>query len=209
MLGPHFPGRQVLGLSRESKTRARPRMRSKLHRVLPELEPMQRRRLFAAMVWAISTGGNWEVAGNWVNEANSDDHHVPTATDDAVTALWAAGIRSRAPTGGSPQPSRRRPRPRHEKHVDPRGSAHSKETYGSSSSARIAAIRSPSDSRDGCAMSLEIQNASPAALLANRGRLAGTRRGNRAASPRQRLHLRADCTPILSLPSQKRVARCQ
>ncbi|MFI5456981.1 MAG: hypothetical protein ACHRXM_16165 [Isosphaerales bacterium] len=45
---------------------------------------MQRRRLCAAMVWAISTGGNWEVAGNWVNEANSADHHVPNSSDNAV-----------------------------------------------------------------------------------------------------------------------------
>ncbi len=36
------------------------------------------------MVWAISTGGTWDVAGNWVNEANPADHHVPNSSDNAV-----------------------------------------------------------------------------------------------------------------------------
>jgi hypothetical protein len=43
------------------------------------------------MVWAISTGGNWDVAGNWVNGANSADHHIPTATDVAVIRNLGSG----------------------------------------------------------------------------------------------------------------------
>jgi hypothetical protein len=46
MLGPRFPGRQVLGSWREAKRRARRRLRSKLQFCLSQLEPMERRRLF-------------------------------------------------------------------------------------------------------------------------------------------------------------------
>ena len=84
MLGPRFPGRRLLGSRREAKSRARWRIRRKLQFFFPELEAMERRRLFATMVWDISTGGNWNVAGDWVNQANPADHHVPNSSDNAV-----------------------------------------------------------------------------------------------------------------------------
>ncbi|MGO9468528.1 MAG: malectin domain-containing carbohydrate-binding protein, partial [Isosphaeraceae bacterium] len=39
--------------------------------------------MLATMLWANSAGGDWDVAANWVNSANSSDHHVPLSTDDA------------------------------------------------------------------------------------------------------------------------------
>ncbi len=91
MLGPRFPGRQVLGLSSEVKKRKRRQLSKKLRVLLPQFEQMEPRRLFATMVWAISTGGNWDVADNWVNQADPTDHHIPTATDDAMIPALGSG----------------------------------------------------------------------------------------------------------------------
>ncbi len=91
MLDPHFVGRHVLGLSPEVKKRERRQHYKKLRVFLPRFEEMEIRQLLATMVWAISTGGNWNAAGNWVNQANSADHHVPTATDDAVIPALGSG----------------------------------------------------------------------------------------------------------------------
>jgi hypothetical protein len=100
MLGPRFHGRQVLGLSLELKRRARRQVRSNLNRFLPPLEAMKRRSLFATWVWAISTGGDWDVAGNGVNQANPAEHHIQTASDDAVIPAPGSG-NSMTRTGGT------------------------------------------------------------------------------------------------------------
>ncbi len=34
------------------------------------------------MVWTNGAGGDWDTASNWVNSANSSDHHVPIASDN-------------------------------------------------------------------------------------------------------------------------------
>ena len=44
---------------------------------------MEDRTLLATMLWANSAGGDWDTASNWVNSANSSDHHVPTSSDNA------------------------------------------------------------------------------------------------------------------------------
>jgi hypothetical protein len=44
---------------------------------------MEARTLLATMVWTNAAGGDWDVTNNWVNAANSSDHHVPTSSDDA------------------------------------------------------------------------------------------------------------------------------
>ena len=36
------------------------------------------------MIWTNAAGGDWDTAGNWVNAANSSDHHVPTDYDNAL-----------------------------------------------------------------------------------------------------------------------------
>ena len=43
------------------------------------------------------SGGDWDVASNWVNQANSADHHVPTSSDDAE--INYTGSRSLSPPG--------------------------------------------------------------------------------------------------------------
>jgi hypothetical protein len=35
------------------------------------------------MLWTDASGGDWDVAGNWVNMSDASDHHVPTSSDDA------------------------------------------------------------------------------------------------------------------------------
>jgi len=51
---------------------------------------MEDRTLLASMLWANAAGGDWDVASNWVDQSNSNDHHVPTASDDAL--IDQAGI---------------------------------------------------------------------------------------------------------------------
>ena len=48
---------------------------------------MEDRTLLATMLWSNAAGGDWGLASNWVNSANATDHHVPTASDDAVIDL--------------------------------------------------------------------------------------------------------------------------
>ena len=50
----------------------------------PWIEGLEVRVVLSTMTWDISSGGNWNVAANWVNTANPADHHVPTTADDAV-----------------------------------------------------------------------------------------------------------------------------
>ncbi|MFI5453930.1 MAG: Ig-like domain-containing protein [Isosphaerales bacterium] len=45
---------------------------------------MESRTLLSTMDFTNLAGGLWGVAANWVNVANSNDHHVPNISDDAV-----------------------------------------------------------------------------------------------------------------------------
>src|ERR1700733_5734411 len=62
------------------------------HGLLPVWELLEERRLLATMNWAISSGGDWDVASNWVNSTNPSDHHVPTASDTAVIGALGSGV---------------------------------------------------------------------------------------------------------------------
>jgi RHS repeat-associated protein len=46
-------------------------------------EPLEERRMLSTLRWTNPAGGDWDTASNWVNTANPNDHHVPTAADDA------------------------------------------------------------------------------------------------------------------------------
>ncbi len=69
--------------------RSSPRTSSSVHRrkprhdFRPALSSLEDRTLLATMIWTNCTGGDWDVASNWVNSANPSDEHVPTASDDA------------------------------------------------------------------------------------------------------------------------------
>jgi hypothetical protein len=46
---------------------------------------LEERTLLSTDLWIGAAGDNsWDTAANWVNAADSTDHHVPTASDDAV-----------------------------------------------------------------------------------------------------------------------------
>ena len=65
---------------------------------LPIWETMEERTLLSTMIWTNSSGGNWDTASNWVNQGNSADHHVPTASDDAVLDLTGITVTHSAGT---------------------------------------------------------------------------------------------------------------
>ena len=58
---------------------------------------MEDRTMLSTMLWANSSGGVWDVASNWVNQANPADQHVPTSSDDAeidysgITVTFSSG----------------------------------------------------------------------------------------------------------------------
>jgi RHS repeat-associated protein len=58
------------------KTRDRRRYRT-------TLEPLEDRLMLSTLRWTNPAGGDWDTASNWVNTADPNDHHVPTASDDA------------------------------------------------------------------------------------------------------------------------------
>jgi hypothetical protein len=60
---------------------------------------MEDRTLLATLLWANTSGGDWDTAANWVNQADPSDHHVPTAADDAL--IDTAGITITLTTGNS------------------------------------------------------------------------------------------------------------
>jgi hypothetical protein len=66
------------------------RIRAK--RLLLTMEPLEDRTLLATMSWNIASGGDWDVAGNWVNTSNPSDHHAPTAADDAVISVSGISV---------------------------------------------------------------------------------------------------------------------
>src|SRR5205814_4873675 len=77
-------GRAPASPARRSKGLRRRRVgRQELRALRPRLELMEDRTLMATMVWNITGGGDWNVDANWVNSANSLDHHVPISADDA------------------------------------------------------------------------------------------------------------------------------
>ena len=86
MVDSGSPGRQTIGFrgrSRKGRWGKAPRRRKPVKGFLPGYEVMEERRLLATMIWANATGGDWDTASNWVNQSDSSDHHVPTATDAA------------------------------------------------------------------------------------------------------------------------------
>ena len=91
MLGPRFPGRQVRGLwlkGKETRSPANPQQATSLPPSIgaDKAAKVVRHHGLGDLNW-----GNWDVAANWVNEANSGHRHVPTATDDAVIPALASG----------------------------------------------------------------------------------------------------------------------
>src|SRR5271157_2888988 len=62
-------------------------VRGKLWALWPSCERMEDRILLASMLWTNAAGGDWDLASNWVNSANSTDHHVPVSSDDAAINL--------------------------------------------------------------------------------------------------------------------------
>jgi hypothetical protein len=48
------------------------------------MEALEGRTLLATMVWNSASGGDWNTASNWVDQANPADQHVPTSADDAL-----------------------------------------------------------------------------------------------------------------------------
>ncbi len=117
MLGPRFPGRQVLGSPLESKKRTRQRISTatnpqpdclSLQSARREKKPsvskpesngsppagasnMEQRQLLAPTCWATSTEGNWGIAGTWANQANLREYHMARATDDTETPVLTGG----------------------------------------------------------------------------------------------------------------------
>ena len=57
----------------------------------PSIEGLEDRTLLATMLWNLTTGGDWDVDNNWVNQNNSSDHHIPTSSDTATINLTSAG----------------------------------------------------------------------------------------------------------------------
>src|SRR5271157_847894 len=98
MSKPRSAGRQFLGSSRQpQRSLPHPRRRKRIRVFLPNWERMEDRTMLSTMLWANPASGNWDVASNWVNQANPADHHVPIASDDAeinvsgITVTHSAG----------------------------------------------------------------------------------------------------------------------
>ncbi len=117
MLGPRFPGRQVLGSPLESKKRTRQRISTatkpqpdclSLQSARREKKPsvskpesngsppagasrLEQRPLRATRCWATSTEGNWGIPGAWENQEILSEYHMATAPDDTETPVLAGG----------------------------------------------------------------------------------------------------------------------
>ena len=85
-----FSPKVVHSQTRKSRKELRKADCCKFRAFRPRWEAMEDRTLMATMLWANPAGGDWDVIGNWVNSANSSDHHVPTSADDAQ--INVAGI---------------------------------------------------------------------------------------------------------------------
>ncbi len=98
MSKPRSALRQFLASSRQPQNAIlRPPRRQRFRGFLPIWERMEERTLLATMIWANPLGGVWDVASNWVNQANPANQHVPTASDDAeiddtgITVTFSSG----------------------------------------------------------------------------------------------------------------------
>ena len=70
----------------------RSRRRHQRRAYCPMLEVCEDRTLLASMLWTNVSGGDWDLASNWVNSGDSTDHHVPIATDDAIIGLDGVSV---------------------------------------------------------------------------------------------------------------------
>ena len=69
---------------RDRSKRPRSDRRKGNHLYWPQCLALERRTLLASMQWDVPVSGDWDVASNWVSSTDPSDHHVPTASDDAV-----------------------------------------------------------------------------------------------------------------------------
>ena len=83
VLHPLLGGKNAGSPLRRSKKIRRRATRGQIWALRPRCEVMEDRTLLATMLWAAAASGDWDVASNWVNSADSSNHHVPTASDDA------------------------------------------------------------------------------------------------------------------------------
>ncbi|MGO8902793.1 MAG: hypothetical protein ACLQU5_31285, partial [Isosphaeraceae bacterium] len=90
MLQTMIGGKGSGSRGRRSRNARRRSARGKLWAFRPACERMEDRTLLATMLWSNAAGGDWDLATNWVDQSNSNDHHVPTASDDAL--IDQAGI---------------------------------------------------------------------------------------------------------------------
>ncbi len=67
----------------------------------PQTERMEDRTLLATMIWSNSGGGDWDIASNWVNQANSSDHHVPNSSDNAEINISGVAVTHTSSTSDS------------------------------------------------------------------------------------------------------------
>ena len=92
-----WSGNHAPSALRQAPRRRRRRKLWVRHR--PWLELLENRQLLSSISWINPNGGDWDVASNWVNAADSTDHHVPIANDDAQ--INTAGITITHSTGTS------------------------------------------------------------------------------------------------------------
>src|SRR5271166_1401177 len=90
----------VLEAHRSRRLRRRA-ARQRIWAFRPRWEAMEDRTLLATMNWINPAGGDWDTASNWVNTANSSDHHVPTSSDDAVINFTGATVTHASGTSDS------------------------------------------------------------------------------------------------------------
>jgi len=62
---------------------------------------MEERTLLATMLWANDASGDWDVASNWVNQANPSDQHVPTSSDNAEISFSGVTVTHTSSTSDS------------------------------------------------------------------------------------------------------------
>ena len=73
------PYRKVKRSRQARRTASEPRVRG----LRASFESLEARTLLATYVWTNPAGGDWDTASNWVNQADSSNHQVPTGADDA------------------------------------------------------------------------------------------------------------------------------
>ena len=86
---------------RRSRRIRRGAVRSHIFALRPRCEVMEDRTLLATMLWANDASGDWNVVANWVNQANSSDHHVPTSSDNAEINISGVTVTHTSSTSDS------------------------------------------------------------------------------------------------------------